>query len=123
MLCCIPVSGDGSIDPRWGRARSVAIARVEGGAITEWTEVEVGWDTLHDTGAEGAHHARVARFVRERGVDVVLAHHMGDGMHHMLGRMGVAVRLGAAGDARGAVLAAAAQEPVQELEEPRGEPG
>ena len=109
MLCCVPLNDDGSIDPRWGRARRVALARVEGGAITEWTDVEVGWDALKDAGAEGAHHARVARFLRERGVDVVLAHHMGRDMHHMLGRMGVVVWLGAAGDARPAVLAAATE--------------
>lgn len=109
MLFCVPVSGDGSIDPRWGRARRVALSRVEDGVITQWTEVEVDWDTLKDTATEGAHHARVARFLRERGVDVVIAHHMGRDMHHMLGRLGVAVRLGAAGDAGPAVLAAAAE--------------
>lgn len=110
MLCCVPVMGGGWIDPRWGRARRVALARVEGGAIRDWTEVEVEWDALKDQGSEGAHHARVARFIREQGVDAVVAHHMGDDMHHMLGTMGVAVWLGAEGGARDAVLAAAARQ-------------
>jgi predicted Fe-Mo cluster-binding NifX family protein len=38
----------------------------------------------------------------------VVAHHMGDPMLQMLAAMGVQVRLGASGDARGAVLAVTA---------------
>ena len=52
--------------------------------------------------------ARVASFLREQGVQVVVAHHIGPGMATMLGRMGLTVRLGASGDARQAALAAAA---------------
>ncbi len=58
-------------------------------------------------GSEGGHHARVARFLLEHGTEVVVADHMGDPMLHMLAEMGVEVRLGASGDARAAVLAAA----------------
>ena len=46
----------------------------------------------------------MARFLRDHHVDVVVADHMGGGMRRMLDTMRVSVRLGAAGDARGAVL-------------------
>jgi predicted Fe-Mo cluster-binding NifX family protein len=107
MVICLAVADDGCIDPRWGRARRVAIATAESGAITRWEEFDVSWDTLHDTGPEGAHHARVARFLREHQADTVLAHHMGEDMARMLQKMGVTVRLGIVGDARRAVSAAA----------------
>jgi predicted Fe-Mo cluster-binding NifX family protein len=107
MVICLAVTGDGGIDPRWGRAHRVAIAAAEGGAITHWEEFDVSWDTLHDTGPEGAHHARVARFLIAHRVDTVLAHHMGGGMAQMLEKMGVTVRLGVVGDARQAVVSAA----------------
>ena len=106
MLLCVPVTGDGQIGPRWGRAARVAIADVEHGTLASWREVAVAWDDLHDRGTEGGHHARVARFLREQGVQTVLAHHMGPDMLHMLERMGLTVRLGASGDAREAAMAA-----------------
>ena len=108
MIVCVPVTPVGEIDPRWGRAARVAIAKVDDGAIARWDEIDVGWDALHDAGSEGGHHARVARFLREQGTEVVVAHHMGDPMLQMLAAMGVQVRLGASGDARGAVLAVTA---------------
>ena len=107
MVICLAVADDGCIDPRWGRAQRVAIATVEAGTITRWDEFDVSWDTLHDTGPEGAHHARVARFLREHHADTVLAHHMGGDMARMLQKMGVTIRLGIVGDARRAVSAAA----------------
>ena len=42
MVICLAVTGDGGIDPRWGRAHRVAIAAAEGGAITHWEEFEIG---------------------------------------------------------------------------------
>ncbi len=108
MIVCVPVNSTGEVDPRWGRAARVALASVEGGAIADWQEHDVHWDSLHDAGGEGAHHARVARFLREHRVALVVADHMGDGMTRMLGTMHVGVHLGAAGDARLAVLTAAA---------------
>ena len=105
MIVCVPVTPAGEIDPRWGRAALVAIADVQDGGLTSWHEIEVGWDTLHDVGTEGGHHARVATFLLEHGTEVVVAHHMGDPMVHMLAAMGVDVRLGASGNARDAVLA------------------
>ena len=103
MLVCVPVTPDGQIDPRWGRASRVAVVETKGGGVAQWQEFDVRWDDLHDEGTEGGHHARVARFLREQGVGAVLAQHMGPDMQHMLGRMGIAVHLGVAGDARTAV--------------------
>ena len=103
MIVCIPVMANGAVDPRWGRAQRVAIARLNGAAIESWDEFDVGWGTAHETGPEGQHHARVARFLQEHGVQTVVADHMGDGMAQMLAKMGITVRLGAAGQARDAV--------------------
>jgi predicted Fe-Mo cluster-binding NifX family protein len=104
---CVPVMPDGQLDPRWGKAGSVAVARVEGGAIAGWEVFPVGWDALHDEGPEGGHHARIARFLIEHEVKVVVANHMGPPMQRMLEQMGLTVHLGAGGDARPAVLAVA----------------
>lgn len=106
MIACVPVDTDGAVDPRWGRAARVALATLEDGVITEWHEMRVTWDSLHDSGGEGAHHARVARFLREHHVQAVVADHMGAGMARMLGVMGVTAHLGATGGARVAVLSA-----------------
>lgn len=110
MRVCIPVTPSGQVDPRWGRAGRVAVAEVDGDTIASWEEFDVGWDRSHDAGGEGQHHARVARFLQEHRVEGVVADHMGPGMAQMLTRMGLAVRLGAAGDARSAVRGSAAVE-------------
>ena len=106
MVICIPVLADGTVDPRWGRAQRVAVAHVSGGAVESWQEFDVGWGSLHDAGPEGQHHARVALFLKEHGVQAVVADHMGDGMKQMLAKLGIELRLGAAGAAREAVTAA-----------------
>ena len=103
---CVPVAVDGTIDPRWGRADRVALAEIDAGQIVSWAEIEVSWGTLHDQGAEGAHHARVVTFLREHRVQTVVASHMGEGMRHTLAKMGLRVQLGITGDARAAVRAA-----------------
>lgn len=106
MIVCVPVTGDDIVDPRWGRAARVAVATVEGDEIVDWHEHDVGWDALHDAGSDARHHARVAGFLRDHHVEAVVADHMGGGMQGMLDTMHVAVHLGAAGDARDAVLSA-----------------
>lgn len=106
MIVCAPVTEDGSIDPRWGRADRVAVADVSNGSIVGWREFDVGWGRLHDSGPEGAHHARVAGFLREHGVQVVVANHMGPPMAHMLEKMGIDMHLDADGQAGDAVLRA-----------------
>lgn len=103
MIVCAPVTTDGNIDPRWGRADWVAVADVQNGKIHSWREIEVSWSRLHDEGTEGSHHARVVKFLKEHGVQTVVANHMGDGMTRMLNTMEIPVHLGAAGDARTAV--------------------
>ena len=103
MKVCAPITSEGQLDHRWGRADRVVLADVAGGAITGWQELDVGWSVLHDQSTGGAHHARVVTFLREHAVDTVVAVQMGDGMHHTLQKMGLRVRLGAAGDARAAI--------------------
>ena len=105
MVLCVPVAADGSVDPRWGRAGRVAVVQSSGDAISGWEEFDVGWDVAHDEGGEGAHHARVARFLIDHHVEAVVVGHLGPGMLHMVERMGIAVHPGAAGDARAAVTA------------------
>jgi predicted Fe-Mo cluster-binding NifX family protein len=112
MLVCVPVTADSQMDPRWGRAARVAIADVRDGSVVSWQVHDVAWDRLHDESTEGGHHARVARFLQDHGVEAVVAGHMGGEMAHMLERMGILVRLGAAGDAREAAIAAAATKPA-----------
>ena len=104
MIVAVAVTPEGLIDSRWGRAERVAVAAVSENEVTGWQEFEVGWASLHDSGSEGSHHARVARFLQEHDVEAVVADHMGAGMEHMLAKMGIAVRLGAGGWARDAAL-------------------
>ena len=91
MRVCVPITDDGQVDPRWGRADRVAVASVVDGQIADWQEFTVGWGTMHDAGTEGAHHARVARFLRDNQVQAVAVRHVGPGMHRMLGSMAIQV--------------------------------
>lgn len=103
MVVCIPVTGNGSVDPRWGRAERVVVASLDAGRIESWEEFDVGWDVLHDSGPEGGHHARIARFLRDHSVDVVTVDHMGPPMEHMLQKMGIRVLAHVSGNARNAI--------------------
>ena len=106
MIVCAPVTAEGDVDPSWGRADRVAVASVSRSGIDGWQEFDVGWGTLHDTGTEGSHHARIATFLLEHRVEAVAAHHMGAAMEHMLGKMNLTVLLGQAGSAREAAARA-----------------
>ena len=106
MKVCVPITADRQVDPRWGRADRVALAEVADGEISDWQERAVGWGTLHDQGTEGAHHARIARFLRDNQVQAIAVHHVGPGMERMLGSMAIRVVTGLSGDARGAALEA-----------------
>ncbi len=105
MIICVPITKDGMVDPRWGRADWIAVAEVIDGKIADWQEIEVSWSRLHDEGTPGSHHARVVRFLREHHVEAVVANHIGDGMVKMLDTMALPVHLDASGDARTAILA------------------
>ena len=106
MIVCVPVTSDGMVDPRWGRADWIAVANVVDGEIESWQEQEVSWSRLHDEGTSAQHHARVARFLRQNHVEGVVANHVGDGMVRMLSTMKLPLFLDATGEARTAVLAA-----------------
>jgi predicted Fe-Mo cluster-binding NifX family protein len=106
VKACVSLEGD-QVGHGWGRVEQVAVAEVDDGQITSWTVHDVRWGTLHDTGTEGAHHARVVRFLREQGIELVVTHHMGQGQYTMIGKLGIRVVLDAQGDARTAVLTAA----------------
>ena len=106
MRVCVPISTDGQVDPRWGKADRVAVADVVDGEIRGWQEFTVAWGALHDQGTEGAHHARVARSLRDRQVQAIAVHHAGPGMQRMLDSMAIRVVTGLGGDARSAARAA-----------------
>lgn len=106
MRVLVPVTPEMQVDDRFGRARRVAIFEAEGAGGREPEMHDVGWDVLRDSGAEGLHHARVARFLIEHHVRLVVAHHMGSGMREMLGRMGIGLELGVSGEAAAAVAKA-----------------
>ncbi len=108
VVVAVALGASDQVGPGWGRAPRVALARVQDGTLASWVVEEVHWDDLHETGSEAAHHARIARFVKQNGVGIVVAGHMGPGMQAMMARMGIQVHLGAEGDARQVVLAAAA---------------
>lgn len=108
MIVCTTLAAEGGVGGGLGRARRVAVASVREGQLASWEEFEVGWDDLHDQGTEGAHHARIVRFLRDHDVELVVASHIGPGMQRTLGSMGVRTALGATGDARQAVTRAAA---------------
>jgi predicted Fe-Mo cluster-binding NifX family protein len=102
MKVCVPITSAGTVDARWGRAERVAVAEVEDGTVRDWTEFDVGWETLHDSGPEGAHHTRIARFLRDHRVQAVAVDHVGAGMQRMLTTMGIRIDTGHRGDARAA---------------------
>jgi predicted Fe-Mo cluster-binding NifX family protein len=110
MIVCVPVTPDGQVGGGWGRAERVAVADLRDGQIVSWTEHEVRWDALHGVGTEGGHHARIATFLQDHGVEVVVAGNMGPPMQQMLMKMRIVARLGVSGPARDAVLAQASLE-------------
>lgn len=106
MWVCVPVTNQGGVDPRWGRAERLALAEVKNSSVISWEEFDVNWGVDHEIASEARHHAHVARFIHDHKVEVVVADHMGPGMLTMLERMGVRVVLGVGGDAHTAVVLA-----------------
>jgi predicted Fe-Mo cluster-binding NifX family protein len=90
MVVCATIVGDDQVGGGFGKAQRVAIAQGDG---EDWqiSRVDVRWDLQHDQVADGLHHAQIARFLREQGVEVVVTGHMGDGMVRMLDSMKIKV--------------------------------
>ncbi len=105
MNICITVTPDGHVGGGWGRAERVAVAKVTDGRVDSWEEFDVGWGRMHNEESEGLHHARIVKFLQEHKIETVISGHMGPGMQQTLSKMGITVRLGAAGRAREVVLA------------------
>lgn len=89
VVVAMPVTPDGGLEPRFGRAPRMAVARVDGDEIIDWQVHEVRWDVSHDEGTHGSHHARIVRFMREQGVQRVVFSHMGSPMVNTLGKLGL----------------------------------
>lgn len=105
MIVAVPVTPDGQLDRRWGKADQVAVASVVDGAVEDWKVHSTGWHRLHDEG-HGAHHARVVRFLRDNNVEAVVIDHAGAPMLNTMQKMGLKVILDASGPAREAALLA-----------------
>jgi predicted Fe-Mo cluster-binding NifX family protein len=108
MIAAVSITPDGQVAPGWGRARRIVTATVRDGVIADWQELDVAWDVLHDEGTEGAHHARVVRFLRENHVDTVITGRLGAGMARTIEAMNIRLLQGQVGDVRSVVLEVAA---------------
>lgn len=108
MIVAVPVTPEGQVDPRWGKADRVAVATVQDGEVQEWQVHQTNWHRLHDQGHHGTHHARVVRFLRDNRVEAVVIDHAGAPMLNTMEKMGLKIVLHAAGPARQAVLLASA---------------
>ena len=113
MIVAVTTAPDGTVGGGLGRAQSVAVAEVREGHVETWAEFPVGWGDLHDTGAEGTHHARIVRFMREHAVEAVVTSGLGEGMRNTMGKLGVVVRTELRGDARAAAVMAATTTPLR----------
>ncbi len=90
MVICATMVGSETVGGGFGKAQRVAIAASDGGSW-QVSQHDVRWDLQHDQMADGLHHAQIARFLRDHGVDVVVTGHMGDHMVHMLDSMKIKV--------------------------------
>jgi len=108
MIIAVNVTGD-NVSEGLGRAQTMAVANVENGQIDSWQTYNVRWDLTHDLpSGHGAQHARITEFMTEHEVDAVVSGHVGPPMVYALSQMGIGVLQEAEGDARQAVLDAAA---------------
>ena len=74
MILTVPVTADGRVDARFGKATTMAVAKVEDGELTDWQAHEVGWDVLHDQSEHGQHHDARQYTVMVVGQDEVQRH-------------------------------------------------
>ena len=42
----VPITDEGMVDGRWGRAERVAVAEVNNGTINNWCEFDVAWEPI-----------------------------------------------------------------------------
>ena len=75
----------------------MAVADVSHGRISAWEESDVGWDRLPDESPHDVHHARMAGFLHDHGVNVVVVDHIGSCLGSALFTLDIAVHPGAAG--------------------------
>lgn len=106
MTIAIPVTAEGAVFERLGKAPFVATCVLRDGEVTGWTEHAVGWDQTYGVDVMGNHHARVMRFMQDNEVTDVVAADVCDNMRRSLEAKGVSLHADHAGDARAAVLAA-----------------
>lgn len=107
MILTVPVTSDGQVDRRFGKAESMAVVTVVDGRISDWQLHEVGWDVLHDQGDHGQHHARIVRFLKDHGVQRVVFAHAGQPMLNTMSKMGLELVQVGSMEARQAVIQAA----------------
>lgn len=107
LRLCAPLAEDGTINGRWCQSNRVAVADVREARITAWQEFDVGWERLHDEGPHEAHHDRMAAFLRDRGVNVIVVDHIGTCLRATLLKLDIAVHPGARGPADSAMVTAA----------------
>lgn len=102
MKIAIPVTPEGQVDPRFGKAHFVAVAEVndDGTETTQWDVQEVNWDELHDIEPHGTHHGRIVRFLTDNNVDSVIINHAGESMLNTMAKMGLIIVTEAEGDAK-----------------------
>lgn len=107
MIVAVPVTEDGSVDHRWGKADQVAIADISDDKIQAWEVYDVGWHRQHDAAGHGRHHATIVRFLLDNKVQAVVIDHAGASMINTMQKMGLKIILDASGPAREAALLAA----------------
>ena len=103
MTVAVPVTLEGAVFDRLGKAPVFATCSLRDGEITDWVAHPVGWDQTYGVDVLGAHHARVMRFVQDHAVTAVVADDVCDSMRRSLESQGVAVYDHRSGDARTAV--------------------
>ncbi len=110
MIIAVPVTADGLVDPRWGKAQTIAIAKITTDPdvqIELWEEHPVGWNVLHDQGAHGTHHARIVKFLKEHNVNAVVINHCGASIMNTMQKMGLVIAVEAVGPAKEVLIQAA----------------
>jgi predicted Fe-Mo cluster-binding NifX family protein len=108
MIVATPVDSVGNSAKEWGRAHWVAVAEVIDDVIVSWSVDEVAWDASHDEGSHGSDHARIATYLRDKGVQAIVLDLDRPPMIRMLAAMGIPTLPPTQGNAKASVLAAVA---------------